>query len=121
MDLRTWTENPVKNESKKKVRLVTEQIERVAEIYHNWQNEGTDGSTYEIPELYRSVFIDEIEKNGWALTPSKYIEFIDHDLEIDYPKEMARIQKEMQEVMAAEKQSQKMLEEAFRGIGYAID
>ena len=26
--------------------------------------------------------------------PSKYIEFIDHDLDIDYDKEMQRIQKE---------------------------
>ena len=121
VDLRTWTENPVKNENKKKVRLITEQIERAAAIYHTWQSEGTDGSNYEVPELYRSVGIAEIEKKGWALTPSKYIEFIDHDLEIDYPKEMARIQKEMQEVMAAEKQSQKMLEEAFRGIGYGIE
>ena len=55
MDLRTWTENPVKGESKKKVQLVTEQIERAAEIYHTWQNEDTDGSHYEVPELYRSV------------------------------------------------------------------
>ena len=121
VDLRTWTENPVKNENKKKVRLITEQIERAAAIYHTWQTEGTDGSNYEVPELYRSVGISEIEKKGWALTPSKYIEFIDHDLEIDYPKEMVRIQKEMQEVMAAEKQSQKMLEDAFRGIGYGIE
>lgn len=121
MDLRTWTENPVKNENKKKVRLINEQIENAASIYHTWQTEGTDGTNYEVPELYRSVGIAEIEKKGWALTPSKYIEFIDHDLEIDYPKEMARIQKEMQKVMAAEKQSQKMLEEAFRGIGYGIE
>lgn len=70
MDLRTWTENPVKNENKKKVRLVTEQIERVAEIYHKWQGEGTDGINYEIPELYRSVGIKEIEQKNWSLTPS---------------------------------------------------
>ena len=62
-----------------------------------------------------------IEQQGWDLVPSKYIEFIDHDLEIDYSAEMARIQKEMQDVLAAEKRSQKMLEEAFRGIGYGID
>lgn len=121
MDLRTWIENPVKNENKKKVRLLTEQIERAAEIFHTWQSEGTDGSNYEVPELYNSVGIDEIEKKGWVLTPSKYIEFVDHDHELDYAKEMARIQKEMQDVMAAEKQSQKMLEEAFRGIGYGIE
>ena len=121
MDLRQWTENAVKGESKKKVRLDTEQIEKAADIYHTWQCEGIDGTNYEIPELYRSVGIDEIENKGWALTPSKYIEFIDHDLEIDYEKEMVRIQSEMQEVMKQEKKSQQMLEEAFRGIGYGID
>ena len=133
MDLRTWTENPVKGENKKKVRLSDgkdadgvydeskDQIKKASNIYHTWQSEGTDGTIYEVPELYRSVGIKEIEEKGWALTPSKYIEFIDHDLDIDFPKEMARIQAEMKEVMKIEKQSQKMLEDAFRGIGYGID
>lgn len=120
MDLRTWTENSVKNENKKKVRLITEQIEKAAEIYHNWQSEGVDGRNYEVPELYRSAYIDEIEKKGWTLTPSKYIEFIDHDLDIDFEKEMSRIQEEMKSIMEQEKKSQTMLENAFEGIGYGI-
>lgn len=135
MDLRTWTENPVKRQNKKKVFLssndskgtdditinLTGQIERASSIYHTWQNEGTDGTNYEMPELYRSVGIKEIESKDWALTPSKYIEFIDHDLDIDYEKEMSRIQTEMQDILKAEKKSQQMLEDAFRGIGYGID
>lgn len=121
MDLRQWTENPVKGEQKKKVRLDSAQIKRATDIYNVWQSEGTDGNNYAIPELYRSVNISEIENKGWALTPSKYIEFIDHDLEIDYEKEMTRIQTEMQEILQQEKKSQKMLEDAFRGIGYGID
>lgn len=135
MDLRTWTENPVKRQNKKKVFLssndskdtedikinLTGQIERASAIYHIWQSVGTDGTNYEVPELYRSVGIKEIEDKGWALTPSKYIEFIDHDLDIDYEKEMSRIQEEMQDIMKAEKKSQQMLEDAFRGIGYGID
>lgn len=121
MDLRRWTENPVKGEQKKKVRLISEQIQRVADLYHEWQMVGTNGKNFAEPELYRSVGIDEIKQNGWTLVPSKYIEFIDHDLEIDYPKEMARIQQEMKELMQREKESQKMLEEAFKGIGYGID
>ena len=120
MDLRTWTENPVKNENKKKVRLLPDQIERAAEIYHTWQAEGTDGKNYAVSELYRSVGMDEIEKNGWSLVPSKYIEFIDHDLEIDFPAEMSRIQAEMRDLLKQEKASQKMLEDAFKGIGYGI-
>ena len=132
MDLRTWTENPVKNEGKKKVFLSDKQIQKAADIYHTWQNEGADGANYAVPELYRSVrtkkWFDEkgkeglsTEQQGWSLVPSKYIEFIDHDLDIDFNAEMSRIQAEMREVLAQEKQSQKMLENAFRGIGYGID
>jgi len=121
MDLRQWKENTVKGENKKKLRLSTDQIEKAANIYHDWQCEGTVGNNYEIAELYRSVNISEIESKGWALTPSKYIEFIDHDLDIDYEKEMARIQSEMKKIIKQEKESQKMLEDAFRGIGYGID
>ncbi len=135
MDLRTWIENAVKGENKKKVRFDTTQIERAAEIYHTWQSEETDGKKYAVPELYRSVYVydeqlSETEKNngiptienkGWVLTPSKYIEFIDHDLEIDYEKEMIRIQSEMKVILKQEKKSQQMLEDAFRGIGYEID
>lgn len=120
MDLRQWTENPV-DEKAKKVLLDSVQIKKAAKIYHTWQEEGTDGKAYAVPELYRSVGIEEIEQNNWALTPSKYIEFIDHDLDIDFEKEMARIQSEMKALLKQEKESQKMLEEAFRGIGYGID
>ncbi len=121
MDLRQWRENHVSNENKKKVRLDDIQIKRAADIYHTWQSESTDGKNYAEPELYRSVSIAEIERNGWALVPSKYIEFIDHDLDIDFPAEMARIQGEMKEILAQEKKSQEMLEKAFKGIGYGID
>ena len=61
------------------------------------------------------------ELDDYSLIPSKYIEFVDRDLDIDYKKEMARIQEEMKVVMKAEKKSQQMLEKAFRGIGYEID
>ena len=121
MDLRTWTENSVKGENKKKVRLTTEQIEKAAKLYHTWQCEGTVGADYAVPELYRSVGIDEIERQNWSLVPSKYIEFIDHDLDIDFEKEMSRIQQEMRDILVQEKASQKMLEDAFRGIGYGIE
>lgn len=120
IDLRTWTENPVKNEQKKKVQLLDDQIEKATSIYHTWQNEGVDGTKYAVPELYRSVKISEIEEKGWALTPSKYIEFIDHDLEINFDEEMKRIQKEMKLILEKEKASQQMLESAFKGIGYGI-
>lgn len=121
MDLRTWTENAVKGESKKKVQLSQEQISKAAKIYHNWQDIKTDGTNYQVPELYRSVNLDEVKANNWNLAPSKYIEFIDHDMDIDFNKEMLRIQSQMKSIISKEKDSQIMLEKAFKGIGYEID
>ena len=57
-----------------------------------------------------------------GLVAQKKIEtLVDHDLEIDYPAEMTRIQNERRELLLLEKNSQVMLTDAFRGIGYAIE
>lgn len=121
MDLRQWNQIPVKNEGKKKCLLDSDLIKKACDIYHSWQNKGTDGENYAQAELYKSVKLAEIEKNNFALTPSKYIEFIDHDLQIDFDTEMKRIQTQMKSILEQEKESQKMLHEAFEGIGYRIE
>ena len=126
VDLRRWDENTEeyvidKGKKKKKTVLTDSQIAAVKKIYNDWQSvETVDSSTYAVPELYRSVKIDEIGKKNYCLAPSKYIEFIDHDLDIDFNSEMARIQSEMKNLMEQEQQSQKMLVDAFEGIGYGI-
>lgn len=143
MDLRRWDQNIEeividKGKKKKKTVLTDSQIARVKETYSNWQSVNT--SLYaDIPELCRSVKLlnsdltdterelmaagklATIESKDFSLAPSKYIEFIDHDLDIDYKKEMARIQDEMRLLMTSEELSQSMLKDAFRGIGYGID
>lgn len=139
MDLRRWDENIEeividKGKKKKKTVLTDGQIARIKEVYNNWQS--IDTSLYaDVPEFCRSVKlfnsdltaeeqeqkIATIESQDYSLAPSKYIEFVDHDLDIDYASEMVRIQSEMRSVLIDEKRSQQMLEEAFRGIGYGID
>ena len=94
-----------------------DQITKVKEIYHNWQV----GDGYEdVPELCKSATIEDIRKADYSLAPSKYVEFIDHDIAIDYEKEMKRIQTEMKQILKIEKDSQLRLESAFKGIGYEI-
>ena len=125
MDLRRWDENIEeividKGKKKKKIVLTDAQIAKIKEVYSNWQS--ADTSLYsDVPEFCKSATFEDIKAKGYSLAPSKYIEFIDHDLEIDYEKEMARIQAEMRDIISAEKKSQTMLEAAFRGIGYGID
>lgn len=114
---------------------------QVKETLNVWQSPNWKTIYKNVPEYCQSCTIDEIrngmtdkkqKENGtniqvseadslWSLVPSKYIEFIDHDLNIDFEKEMSRIQKEMKELLEKEKESQKQLEDAFRGIGYGIE
>ncbi len=116
-------------------------MQLVKKTLNAWQSPEWETLYKDVPEFCQSCTIDEIrngvtdkkqKENGtnidlkeneslWSLVPSKYIEFIDHDLEIDFPKEMARIQQEMKELLKEEKASQKQLEDAFRGIGYGIE
>ena len=113
MDLRRWDSNIEeividKGKKKKKTVLTDEQI--------------ADKSGYsDVAEFCKSATIDDLRARNYSLAPSKYVEFIDHDLDINYAEEMTRIQLEMQDVMKVEKKSQQMLEDAFRGIGYGID
>lgn len=115
IDLRRWNKNIYE---KKYVMFDDKQIDEIKKIYTDWQ---TGNGYTDVPELCKSATLDDIRANNYSHAPSKYIEFIDHDLEIDYESEMKRIQAEMREISKAEKQSQAMLEEAFRGIGYGID
>ncbi|GHT79772.1 hypothetical protein FACS1894130_09560 [Spirochaetia bacterium] len=109
VDLRRWNTNVYE---KKFVQFDEEQTAAVKKIYSDWQS----GSYSDVPELCKSATIDEIRAQNYSLAPSKYIEFIDHDLEINYKKEMKRIQAEMSEIVKAENGLQKMLKSAFEGI-----
>mgnify|MGYP000962200645 CR=1 FL=1 len=117
IDLRRWNTSIYE---KKYVMFDEQQIAAVKKIYNDWQS--ADTSRYQdVPELCKSATVEEIKAQGYSLAPSKYIEFIDQDLDIDYAQEMTRIKAEMRQLLQREKQSQAMLESAFKGIGYGID
>ena len=117
VDLRTWNKNKYE---KKFVTFDENQIKNVKEIYNNWQD--ISRSKYQdIPELCKSVTREQLIQKDYSLVPSKYVEFLDKDLNIDYEKEMARIQFEMRELFKEEKRTQEMLKKAFESIGYGIE
>lgn len=118
MDLRSWTETAVKGEQRKKVSFTEEQIKRAVAIYHNWQAEGTEGTKYAEPELYRSVGIAELKENGFSLVPSRYIEFVDRDSHIDYHQVLSQTAKNVKTLLERQEQNDKNLREALKQLGY---
>lgn len=124
MDLRQWTENSVKGEQKKKVILKDDQIKRATDIYFKWQAEGTDGTNYAEPELYRSVRLDEtdgIEANNFSLVPSRYIEFVDRDSNIDYDKVLTETASVVSDLLKRQKKNDETLRNALKMLGYECE
>ena len=124
MDLRSWTgdewNNAVKNMQKKKYALTSEQISKATEIYRKWQEEGTDGKNYAEPELYKSVEFETIKANNFSLVPSRYIEFVDRDTNIDYDATLKQTSKAVSELLKAHESNTAKIKAAFEGLGYGI-
>lgn len=122
MDLRSWTgdewNNGVKNMQKKKYALTSEQIAKAAEIYHKWQEVGTDGLNYAKPELYKSVGLETLKANNYSLVPSRYIEFVDRDSNIDYDATLKETSKTVSELLKAHEENTSKIKAAFEGLGY---
>lgn len=116
VDLRRWGSEY----EKKFVELTADDITKVAENYHNWQQADFKTTYKDIPEFCYSATFKEIKENNFSLVPSKYIEFIDKDSGIDFDTEMRRIQKEFKTLLQEEKDSQAQLINAFKVLGYEL-
>ena len=116
MDLRRWGQEF----EKQFIELTDEEIGQVAENYHNWQQAEYMKTYKNVPEYCYSASFEEIQANDFSLVPSKYIQFIDRDSEIDFDTEMKRIQKDFKNLLQEEKQSQEQLINAFKTLGYEL-
>ncbi len=132
VDLRTWNENVYE---KKYVELKDDQIQRVCDIYHTWQinasvpqvqkktNEKGEEvlefiNPYKKPELYCAVCKAEIAQKGYSLVPSRYIEFVDRDTEMDYTAALAQMSAEFKALNARWEKNKETMVNAFKVLGY---
>ena len=103
---------------KKFIQFSDEDIERITSAYHNWQVK--NGNYKDIPEFCYSAKTEEVRKKDYSLVPSKYIEFVNLDENIDYDIKMKTLQKEIGELLKEEEKSKKELLKVFKELGYEI-
>ena len=97
-----------------------EQIQQIAENFHNWQRVGYEQTYHNEPEYCYSASLEEIEKKGWSLVPSKYIEFRNRDEQIDFDTKMRQLQTEIRDLLVQEEESRKELKALFDKLGYTL-
>ncbi len=103
---------------KKFIQFNETHIKDVANTLHNWQQINNDYKN--IPEYCYSATFDEIEKKDFSLVPSKYIEFINRDENIDFDEKMQSLKSEFADLLKAEAQSKEDLLKVFEELGYKI-
>ena len=104
---------------KKFTQFLPEDLERIANTYHDWQQ--VNNEYIDIAEYTYSASLDDIRKKDYSLVPSKYIEFINRDENIDFEEKMRILKSEFSELLNAEEQSKKDFLKVFKELGYEIE
>jgi type I restriction enzyme M protein len=105
---------------KKFVELTEEDRGKVTATYHAWQTEDYAAAYANTPEYCYSASFDEVNAKGFSLVPSKYIEFINRDENIDFDEKMKTLQAELTELLKEEERSRADLLKVFKELGYEI-
>ena len=103
---------------KKFTQFNQQHIEDIASTFHSWQQKYNNYKNE--AEYCYSAKIEEIIKKDYSLVPSKYIEFINRDENIDFDTKMKTLQTEFKELMAEEEKSKADLISVFKELGYEI-
>ncbi|MAZ72342.1 MAG: DNA methyltransferase [Flavobacteriaceae bacterium] len=104
---------------KKFIQFSEPQIKDIVKTYHDWQQQ--DNNYKDVPEFCYSATKAEIEKKDFSLVPSKYIEFVNRDENIDFDEKMGALAAEMKILLQKEAQSKGDLLTVFKELGYEIE
>ena len=63
----------------------------------------------------------EVKEKGFTLVPSRYIEFVNRDENIDFDTKMKSLQGELKELLVQEEKSKSDLLAVFKELGYEIE
>ncbi|MDI9342306.1 MAG: class I SAM-dependent DNA methyltransferase [Sediminibacterium sp.] len=101
---------------KKYTQFSDDDIQKVVSTYHQWQCKEIEN----VPEFCYSASFDEVAKKDFSLVPSKYIEFVNRDENIDFDNKMQTLKSEFADLLKAEAQSKNDLLSVFKELGYEI-
>ena len=104
---------------KKYIQFSDENIALVANTYHQWQQKDTDYK--DVPEFCYSASQEEIIKKDFSLVPSKYIEFVNRDENINFDEKMTTLQTELSDLLQQEAESKTELLNVFKELGYELE
>ena len=104
---------------KKFTQFSPEHIQQISSTYHAWQQKDSDYK--DVPEFCFSASLEVVKSKDFSLVPSKYIEFVNRDENIDFDEKMNALKVEIGDLLKQEEQSKVDLLNVFKELGYGIE
>ena len=92
-------------------------MQKISGTYHNWRNK--NGKYEDIKGFCKAAPIEEVEKNGYVLTPGRYVgtDFVEEDDEV-FEEKMTRLAKELSEQFKQSKDLEQKIKENLAKVGF---
>lgn len=105
--------------SRKNRELTNEDIKKISDTYHAWRSK--DGKYEDIKGYSKSAKIEEVEKNGFVLTPGRYVgsNYAEEDDEV-FEEKMKRLTKELSEQFKESRKLEERVRKNLKEIGFEI-
>lgn len=99
--------------------LTDEEINKIASTYHSWRGEG--GKYEDIKGFCKSAKLDEIQKNGYILTPGRYVgtEEVEEDKEL-FEEKMKKLTLELADQFKKSKELEEEIKKNLKGLGWEV-
>ena len=99
--------------------LTDEDLLKITDIYHDWRTIG--GKFEDIKGFCKSAKITEVEKNGFVLTPGRYVgsDYVEEDDEV-FEEKMGRLTKELAGQFEKSKELEERIKKNLKGIGFQV-
>lgn len=99
--------------------LTEVELNKIADTYHSWRNK--DGKYNDIKGFSKAAKIEEIEKNGFVLTPGRYVgsDFVMEDDE-EFETKMKRLTGELAQQFKESKELEVKIKENLKKVGFEI-
>lgn len=104
---------------KKYIELTQEDRDVATSAFKAWREQG-EAEYQDVPEFCYSASLDEIREKDYSLVPSRYIEFVNRDENVDYDVKMSALKEELTNLLIQEQQSKVGLLEVMKELGYEI-
>lgn len=105
--------------SRKQVIFNKDQIAKITDTVRAWRGESGAGKYEDVSGFCKSANLEEIKKNGYTLTPGRYVGLTDiEDDGISFEEKMQKLSTELREAFTTGRELEKEIEKNLKELGF---